>query len=150
MSEGQLRMRVRAWEREKTWGPRYVANELAGTRQAAEDRRQTAALRSAEAAAASGEERARLERKAAEAAALAEVLDERVTQLDVEDEVRARWVLHTAGTRAEADRASAALTAMHAADEAPEPDVTAEEWLALHGEAMRAEDPHREVTSLAD
>ena len=56
----------------------------------------------------------------------------------------------TYGTRAEADRASAALTAQHAADEAPEPEVTAEEWLALHDEAMRDEDPHREITDLAD
>ena len=150
MSEGQLRMRVRAYEREKAWAPRYVANELAGTRQAAEDRRRTAALRTAEAETATGEERARLEREAREAAALAEVLDERAAQLEVEDDVRTQWLLHTAGTRAEADRASAALTAQHAGDEAPEPEVTAEEWLALHDEAMRAEDPHREVTDLAD
>ena len=73
-----------------------------------------------------------------------------MAQLEVEDDVRTQWLLHTAGTRAEADRASAALTAQHAADEAPEPEVTAEEWLALHDEAMRAEDPHREITDLAD
>jgi hypothetical protein len=29
-----LWMRVRGWEREKPWSPRYVGNELAGTRQA--------------------------------------------------------------------------------------------------------------------
>ncbi len=78
------------------------------------------------------------------------MLDERAAQLQVEDDIRTQWLLHTAGTRAEADRASAALTAQHAGDEAPEPEVTAEEWLALHDEAMRAEDPHREVTDLAD
>ena len=150
MSEGQLRMRVRAYEREKAWAPRYVANELAGTRQAAADRRRTAMLRGAEADTATGEERARLEREAREASALAELLDERVAQLAVEDDVRTKWLLHTAGTRAEADRASAALTAQHAGDQVPEPEVTAEEWLALHDEAMRAEDAHREITDLTD
>ena len=45
LSDGQLRMRVRACEREKPWAPRYVGNELAGTRQAAAHQHQTAALR---------------------------------------------------------------------------------------------------------
>jgi hypothetical protein len=35
MSDGQLRMRVRAYEREQTGAPRHVANELAATIQAA-------------------------------------------------------------------------------------------------------------------
>jgi hypothetical protein len=39
MSTGQLRVRIRAHEREKTWAPAGVANELAGTRQTAEQRR---------------------------------------------------------------------------------------------------------------
>ena len=52
LSDGQLRMRVRAWEREKPWAPRYVGNELAGTRQAAAHQHRVAALRDAEAAAA--------------------------------------------------------------------------------------------------
>ena len=75
-SDGQLRMRVRAWQREQAWGPRYVGHELAGTRQAAAHHHQTAALRRAEADAATDPaERARLQREAAEAAALAETLD---------------------------------------------------------------------------
>lgn len=36
MSDGALRSRIRAWEREQTWAPGYVGNELAGTRQAAD------------------------------------------------------------------------------------------------------------------
>src|SRR5207245_4589130 len=32
MSDGQLLVRIRGYEREKTWAPPYVANELAGTR----------------------------------------------------------------------------------------------------------------------
>ena len=52
------------------------ANELAGTRQAAEHHRQTAALRTRRSRRrATATERARLEREAAEAAALAEALD---------------------------------------------------------------------------
>ncbi len=50
MSDGQLRVRIRAYDREKTWAPRYVADELAGTTQTAEQHRNTAALRRAEAA----------------------------------------------------------------------------------------------------
>jgi hypothetical protein len=70
MSDGQLLVRVRAYEREKVWGPEFVANELAGTHQAVTTRRQEAALRRAEADAASNEdERARLVREAAEAGA---------------------------------------------------------------------------------
>jgi hypothetical protein len=49
LSDGQLRVRMRAWQRELPWAPRYVANELAGTRQAAAARRQTASLPAAEA-----------------------------------------------------------------------------------------------------
>ncbi|MCA1695658.1 MAG: TrwC relaxase, partial [Actinobacteria bacterium] len=35
MSDGQLRMRIRAYEREQLWAPDRVVNELANTRQAA-------------------------------------------------------------------------------------------------------------------
>jgi hypothetical protein len=44
MSTGQLRMRIRAYDREKTWAPDYVADQLAGTRQAADKHRQDATL----------------------------------------------------------------------------------------------------------
>jgi len=50
MSTGAHRARIRAWEREQAWAPRYVGNELAGTRQAAVHHHQTAQLRRAEAA----------------------------------------------------------------------------------------------------
>ena len=52
VTDGRLRIRVRAWEREQAWGPRCVGHELAGTRQAATHHHQTAALRRAEADAA--------------------------------------------------------------------------------------------------
>ncbi len=52
MSDGQLRIRIRAWEREQAWAPPRVVNELAGTTQAATRHRQTVTLRAAEAHAA--------------------------------------------------------------------------------------------------
>jgi len=66
LSDGQLRMRVRALRREESWSPRYVGNELAGTRQAADTHRRTAALRAAEAAA-NAERRVELHRQAEQA-----------------------------------------------------------------------------------
>jgi conjugative relaxase-like TrwC/TraI family protein len=150
LSDGQLRLRVRAYEREKAWAPRYVANELAAIRQTAERHRATAALRTAEAAAAGDADRTRLEREGADAAALAEVLDTRAAELELADQARSRWLVHTAATRAMADRASAELNARKAEREAPEPEVTAEEWLAAHAAAMCAEDPHREITDEAE
>src|SRR4030088_77519 len=61
MSDGQLLVRVRAAAREEAWGPAYVANKLAEPHQSVAARRQEAALRCAEADAATDEdERARL------------------------------------------------------------------------------------------
>jgi hypothetical protein len=65
LSDAQLRMRVRAWDREQAWGPRYVGHELAGTRQAATHHHQTAALRRASADVATDHaDRARLHQEA--------------------------------------------------------------------------------------
>jgi AAA domain-containing protein len=128
MSEGQLQLRIRGYQREKAWAPRYVANELAGTRQAAERHRHTAATRSAEAAdTTDAARRAELEREAADASALAGLLGHRIADLETVDEVRALWWAHTAGTRAAADRAVAELQARRAADGRTDPAITADE-----------------------
>jgi len=153
MSDGQLRVRVRAHDREAAWAPRYVGNELAGTHQAAATHRQTATLRAAEAAA--GDDpgtRVQLERAATEAAALADTLDARATKLQALDDARARWLGHTAGTRAAAERAKGELAARHADDAEPEQQVTAEEWLDAHRDATADDDRHRAITpaDLAD
>jgi len=134
MSDGQLELRIRAYQREKAWAPRYVANELAGTRQAAERHRQTAATRGAEAAAAGQAQRGQLEQEAVEAAALADFLDHRVGELETVDEARALWWAHTAGTRAAADRAAAELQDRRAADGRTDQQVTAEEILTESSE----------------
>jgi hypothetical protein len=151
MSDGQLRMRIRAYEREKTWAPRYVADELAGTTQAADTHRNAAAVRRTEAAnSADPDEQAHFEQEASEAAALAKILDERTEQLTSADEARAEWYAHTAETRAAKDRAQAELAARHVDDEQADEPVTAEEWLAVEREDARIEDPYREITDEAE
>jgi conjugative relaxase-like TrwC/TraI family protein len=147
LSDGQLRVRVRAHDREAAWAPRYVGNELAGTHQAAAEHRRTEHLRHAEVNAATDEtERARNTSEAEQAGALAETLEQRVDQLGELDDARSRWLAHTAGTRAAAERAKAELAARHADDTDPEPKVTAAEWLAAHRAAVAEDERHREVT----
>ena len=147
LSDGQLRVRVRAHEREAAWAPRYVANELAGTSQAADRARQDAELRRAEARAAADEtEAARLNEVADATEALGSTLAGRTSELTELDDARSHWLAHTAGTRAAAERAKAELASRHADDVALEPEVTAEEWLAAHRGAVADEEAHREVT----
>ena len=146
MSDGQLRVRVRAYQREQAWAPRYVANERAGTTQAADHQRRIAALRQAEAAATTEVvDRQRLEREAADAAALAELLDRHAAELEAADQSRGMWLAHTAGTRVAAERAEAELTARQATADREDDLITAEEWLAAHRAAMAAEDQHRAI-----
>ena len=142
-SNGYHRARVRAWEREQRWGVRYVGNELAGTRQAAEHHRQTATLRRAEADHADNpDERARLAREARDADALAATLDHRMTELEEIDAAHLRWRLHSARTHGEADISRHVLAGR---DVDNEPQITADEWLAAHAEATAADERHRPI-----
>jgi hypothetical protein len=146
MSDGLHRMRIIAWEREKAWGPRYVGNELAGTHQAADQHRRTAALRTAEAdVAADPAERDRLQTEAAQAAALAATLDARIGELEKLDDARAVFLGHTAVTRSNAEVSQYILAERHAHDAEPEPRVTAQEWLDAEKAARTADDQHRDV-----
>jgi hypothetical protein len=146
MSDGQLRIRIRAWEREQAWAPPRVVNELAGTTQAATRHRQTATLRAAEAHAATNPDtRDRLHQEAADAAALADLLDTQIEQLTEIDEVWALHRAHTAMTRVNADRATAELANRHAANPPTDTPTTGEEWLAHQATAMHTEDPHRDI-----
>jgi conjugative relaxase-like TrwC/TraI family protein len=151
MSTGRLHLRVRAYQREQAWAPRHVANELAGTIQAATTQRERATLRTAEAVATTDPERhAHLERQAAAAAALADTLETQVGTLRGLHDERASWWAHTAGTRVAAERAQAELSARRASEDATDDRTTAEEWMRAHEEAMRAEDTHREITDESD
>lgn len=150
MTDGRLLMRARAWDREKTWGPKFVGNELAGTHQAIDSRRRDAVMRRAEADATADEaERTRLLREAGEAEALADLLARQAIELEAADEARALWFAHTAETRAAADRARLELS-KRAVDGEPVETVTTQEWLDAHDEHMAEEDVHREVTDEHD
>ncbi len=145
MSTAKHLARIRADERERAWAPRYVANELAGTRQAADHHRHTATLRRAEADhIPDPAEHARLHREAREADALVKALDEQIVLLEEQDRAWIRHRLHTAATQAEADISRTVLAARH---DDPEPRVTADEWLAAHQQAIAEEDTHRPVTT---
>ncbi|WP_425438553.1 AAA family ATPase [Pseudonocardia oroxyli] len=146
MSDGQLRMRIRAAEREAAWGPRYVANELAGTHQAAETQRHRAVILAAEADL-DGADREQLTGQSRDAIALAETLDKRAAELQQLDDARARWLAHTAGTRAAGERAQVELSLRHADDIDEDPRVTAEEWLAAHRDAQIEDERHRDVVA---
>ena len=153
MSDGRLRLRVRAYEREQAWAPPSVANKLAGTIQAAEHHHQTATLRTAEADAATyPDERAKLRQEASGHTALARMLDNEVPTLRELDQTHQEFVAHTAGSRTAAERATAELADRGATDTDAEPRVTAEEWLRAHRQAMVQEDPYRDITEddLAD
>jgi hypothetical protein len=147
MSTGQLRVRVRAWERELTWAPRRVTNELAGTIQAAEHHRATAHLRTAAARAATDPgERARLDQEAREATALAATLEADVPRLRQLDAQYLAWSAHTAGTRAGHDRATAELGDRGESLTGDDRLFTAAELLDADRAARAEEDPYREIT----
>jgi len=147
MTDGQLRMWVRAAKREEAWAPRYVGNELAGTRQAAAAHRHTAELRAAEAdAAGDPTEQERLRTDAAQARALAETLDKQAEKLAVIDDARAHFLADNVRTLGYGRRCDAELTRRHIDDTEPEQLVTADEWLAADRDATADDDRHRVVT----
>jgi conjugative relaxase-like TrwC/TraI family protein len=143
MSDGQLRCRVRAYDREETWSPEYVADKLGEVSQAEARERTEATL---------SEAAGRADEAAARSARLAELAEER-ERLELVDEARAAWYVETAATRAAADRARMELAERGVELDGDEADrVTAEEWLAEHDRSMREEDEHREIreVDLAD
>ena len=147
MSDGRLRLRVRAYEREQAWAPPSVTNKLAGTIQAATHHHQTATLRTAEAAATTDQtEQAKLRQEADEYTALAQMLDNDLPTLRELDRIYQEYVDHTATSRSAAERATAELANRGATDTTSEPHATADEWLQAHHEAMTREDPFREIT----
>ena len=151
MSDGQLRVRVRAYQREATWAPDYVAPELSGTLQAVQRHRADAQLRTAEAEReADHDRRAQLQREATESAALADVLDRQAAQLHTADDIRARWYAHTANTRAAEQRARDELSARGIDPDTDVRDTTADQWLEAHRDDQAAADQHREITDEHD
>jgi hypothetical protein len=151
MSDGQLRVRVRAYHREQAWAPDYVAPDLSGTLQAAQRHRTAAQLRAAEADHETNTERRdQLHRESLESAALADVLDRQAAQLMKADDIRARWYAHTANTRAAEQRARVELAARGVEVDHDERDTTAEHWLDAHRADQSFEDQHRQITDEHD
>ena len=147
LTDGRLRARVRAYEREETWAPRYVADDLAAAEQRAERARADAQLWTARAAAADDPaEAAQLRAAAFHARVDAADAARTVADLQAVDDARASWWLHTAITRDNAERARAELGNRGVDLDDPTDQVTAEEWLDAHRADQAAEEPHREVT----
>ena len=133
MSAGLLLVRLRAYRREEAWAPPYVADKLDGTTREAVRLRQDATVLGESAGQAAGEDRDTVSVKSAEARALADQLDQRIRDLAEADAVRTRWYLHTAETRAAADRARVELVDRGIDPDQPADEVTTQEWLAARG-----------------
>ncbi|MBB6571712.1 MobF family relaxase [Kribbella sandramycini] len=132
MSVGQLRVRVAAYRREQNWAPAYVGEELAATRQAAEEAGRRATLLEAEMISARDEDT--LERAAAEARQFWALHDSHkavLEHLEQVDEARSKWLAHTAATKDAANRAVQELKDRGVDIAAGDSDgQTAAEWLA--------------------
>jgi hypothetical protein len=142
LSDGALRVAVRAYERELAWAPPYVAKDAAGTSRAAEDARTEAALLEAQGQA---EDAAAARQRADELAAQA-------AELHTAGEIRGQWFVRTLETKHHAERAREELDHRGIDLNAVEDKVTAAEWLTEHRTDQVVEDPHRVVTDadLAD
>jgi len=137
---------VHAMDRELTWAPRYVAEELAATHLTAQRHRDDAQVWAARAEVADDPVEADTLRAEAERAqAEADALTERIAALEAADHARAAWFAATAATRDTAERARVELQARGVDPDRADDRVTAQEWLAAHRAEQAAEDPLREV-----
>jgi hypothetical protein len=145
MTDGQLRNRVAAHERELNWAPRYVADELEATHEALRRHQTDATVWTARAEAADPAEGEQCGTAAAEARQLAEALTEQVEQLEHADQVRGAWYAATATTREYAMRARSTLETRGVDLDAPDDRTTSEEWLAAERAEQAEADPHRTI-----
>jgi conjugative relaxase-like TrwC/TraI family protein len=145
MSVGQLLVRVRAYQREEAWAPPYVADELDGTSREVARQRQDVTLFKIQADQTDAPDA--LRRQASEAAELADTLTARLHALSEADAVRSSWYVHTAETRAAADRARAELAARGVDADRPADTIATRDWLAAQ---VRADDAGRPVRSEVD
>ncbi len=147
MTDGRLRMRVRAMEQEKAWAPRHVDDELGATHAAAGKARADATVWAARAEAPdlSETDREQLHAAAAEAQRKADELAVQLAQLEEADKARGKWFVETAVTRDYAERSRAELHARGVDADDTTDHVTAAEWLAAHRTDQAAEDDVREI-----
>lgn len=145
LTDGQLRVRVEAWEREQVWAPRYVADELAATNEEAATARTNARLWAAHAETLNDTEREQVTQAARDADARADELELQALALEEADRARAQWYAHTAATRDLAERGKVELgrRGVDLADTSNR--VTAAEWLEAQRAEQAAEEQHRAV-----
>jgi conjugative relaxase-like TrwC/TraI family protein len=147
MSEGLLRAQVAAWEREQTWAPRFVADELDATREALRTEQDNATLWAARAAVEPDRlERDQLTAAATAAQARAEQLAEQVEELRIADDARSMWLIETAATRDKAESARVALGLRGLDLDHPGDRVTAQEWIDADTTTKLAADAERVIT----
>ena len=146
LTDGRLRVRSQALEREEAWAPRYVGDELAATHQQAHRARTDATLWAARAEVTDDPtELAALRADAARARTEAETLTGRAAELETADAARGAWFAATAATRDVAERARAELKARGVDLDDPGERVTADEWLAAHRGEQLVDNADREV-----
>jgi len=147
MTEGRLRARYVAFQREEAWAPRSVADDLDALNQAAEQARTDATVWAARAEAPDVDESAAAQLRADADAAerQAEDLAARAAELEQADEARAEWFLHTAVTRENAHRSGMELRARGIDPDNPADRVTADEWLEEHHIEQTTADRDREI-----
>jgi hypothetical protein len=92
------------------------------------------------------ERKAQLEREAAEARAVAELLDRQATKLEKADETRALWYAHTAETRATEQRARIELASRGIDPDAEDDRTPAHQWLADQRAGQADDDSRRELS----
>jgi conjugative relaxase-like TrwC/TraI family protein len=146
LTDGRLRVRIRAAQAELAWAPPHVDNALRHAETTAETARQAAATARAQAdAATAAGDATRLLAEAAAHEADHTVRAAAATRLAFATQARATWVAATAPTRDAGERALRELTA-RGLTPGSEPDrTTAEEWLAAEHAARHADDAHRPI-----
>ena len=147
MSEGRLRARWAAWQREQDVAPRYVADDLetahTAHRRASTDATIWQARADTETDPLVRDEIATAARQAREQA---ERLAAQIEQLTTADDARAAFLVDSAVTRDRAERArtAAGLRGINLDDQSDR--VTAQEWLDAHLADQQADEAHREIT----
>lgn len=148
MSDGQLRARVRGYELEKAWAPRWVDDDLAATHERHQKATTDATVWAARADAPdttpanAARQRADAEQARAEAAQLAE----QIQQLETVDTARAEWYRDSAVTRDKAERSRAELNVRGIDPDHPDDTILARDWLAAHHTDQAEREEHVPIT----
>ena len=148
MTTGRLRCRAAAYERERSWAPRWVEDELAATHERHQRLTADATVWDAHADAPdiAAEDAAQLRADAAKAREEAAQLAEQITDLERVDHAWAQWYTDTAVTRDLAERSRHELRSRGVDLDNPPDRTTAAEWLDAHHAAQADEERYATVT----